>query len=83
MQPDAPKDEHTSLKRLFPGLDEEQYRRLDSWYARYAALVLRVHERLAGDPHAYARFVALTRQPHRPTMSGKVDSKKESETLET
>lgn len=76
MQPGAPKDKHMSLKRLYPGLDEQQYRRLDSWYARYAALLLRIHERLASDPEAHARFAALTSQSHRPTMSGKVDSKK-------
>lgn len=78
MQPDASKDKHASLKQLFPGLDEEQYQRLDSWYARYAAFLLRVHERLAGDPEAPAQLVALTSQPHRPTMSRKVDSQKKN-----
>lgn len=63
-----------SLKKLFPGLTEEQYASVDAWYTGYAALILRMYERITGDPEAYARFVALTSRPSRPSMTGKVDS---------
>ena len=72
----APKDTLASLKKLFPDLSEEQYARLDAWYNRYAALVLRMYERITADPEAYARFLALTNRPARSTMTGKVDPPK-------
>jgi len=68
-----------SLKKLFPGLTEEQYASLDAWYAGYAALILRMYERITGDPAAYDRFLALTSRPSRPSMTGKVDSPKQTE----
>lgn len=69
----APKDNLSGLKKLFPDLSEEEYAKLDAWYTRYAALILRMHERITTDPEAYARFLALTSRPSRPTMTGKVD----------
>lgn len=77
MPPASPKDNYASLRKRLPGLGEAQYARLDAWYGRYAALLLRVHERLASDPEAHARFRALTSEPHRPTMNEKVDSPKQ------
>jgi hypothetical protein len=74
MQDPELKPTFVSLKRLFPGLTEEQYRGLDAWYASYAALILRMYERITGDPEAYRRFLALTNRPSRPSMTGKVDS---------
>lgn len=72
--PETSSPEITRLKRLFPGLTEEEYAALDDWYAGYAALILRMCERITSDPEAYARFLALTRRPSEPTMTAKVDS---------
>ena len=69
------------LKKLFPDLSETQYANLDRWYTGYAALILRMYERITNDPDAYARFLALTDPPSRPSMTGKVDSP--SQTKET
>ena len=68
-----------SLKKMFPGLTEAEYASLDAWYAGYAALILRMYERITGDPGAYADFLALTSQLPRPTMTGKVDSPKQTD----
>jgi len=68
-----------SLKKMFPGLTEAEYASLDAWYAGYAALILRMYERITGDPEAYAGFLALTSQLPRPTMTGKVDSPKQTD----
>jgi hypothetical protein len=68
-----------SLKKMFPGLTEAEYASLDAWYTGYAALILRMYERITGDPEAYADFLALTSQLPRPTMTGKVDSPKKTE----
>ena len=65
------------MRKLFPGLTEEEYGSLDAWYAGYAALILRMYERITNDPAAYDRFLALTSQLPRPTMTGKVDSPKQ------
>lgn len=67
------------LKTLFPGLSDAEYATLDAWYAGYAALILRMYERITNDPTAYDRFLALTSQLPRPTMTGKVDSPKQTE----
>jgi len=67
------------LKKLFPGLTEAEYASLDAWYSGYAALILRMYERITNDPAAYADFLALTSRPSRPTMTGKVDSPKQTE----
>jgi hypothetical protein len=50
------------LRQLFPGLSEAEYAALDAWYAGYAALILRMYERIMGDPTAHADFLALTCQ---------------------
>ena len=67
------------LKTLFPGLSEAEYAALDAWYAGYAAIILRMYERITNDPAAYDRFLALTSQLPRPTMTGKVDSPKQTD----
>lgn len=67
------------LKTLFPGLSDAEYAALDVWYAGYAAIILRMYERITNDPAAYDRFLALTSQLPRPTMTGKVDSPKQTE----
>ncbi len=74
----VPTSDLTSLKKLFPGLTEEQYASLDAWYAGYAALIYRMYERITNDPEAYARFLALTSHASRPTMTRKVDSPEET-----
>ena len=66
-----------SLKKLFPDQSEAQYAELDRWYAGYAALILRMYERITNDPAAYARFLALTDRASGPNMIGKVDSPRE------
>jgi len=67
------------LKTLYPGLSDAEYGALDAWYAGYAAIILRMYERITNDPAAYARFLALTSPLPRPTMTGKVDSPKQTE----
>jgi len=68
----------TRLRELFPGLTEAEYEALDAWYAAYAALILRMYERITSDPAAYADFLALTSRPSRPSMTVKVDSPKQT-----
>jgi len=70
---------HARLQTLFPDLTEAEYAALDTWYAGYAAIILRMYERITNDPVAYARFLALTSPLPRPTMTGKVDSPKQTE----
>jgi hypothetical protein len=70
----APNPEFASLRKLFPGLTEAQYADLDAWYTGYAALILRMYERITGDPEAHEQFLALTSCSSRPSMMGKVDS---------
>jgi hypothetical protein len=76
--PQSAEDNFTRLKRLFPGLTEEEYVRLDHWYTGYAALIFRMFKRITGDPEAYDRFLALTDKPVRPSMTEKVDSPNET-----
>ena len=67
------------LRTLYPGLTDAEYASLDAWYAGYAALILRMYERITNDPAAYDRFLALTSELSRPTMTGTVDSPKQTE----
>lgn len=76
---DTPAQNLARLKQLFPGLAEAEYASLDAWYSGYAALILRMYERITNDPAAYDRFLALTSHLPRPTMTGKVDSPKQTE----
>jgi hypothetical protein len=76
---DTPAQNLARLKQLFPGRSEAEYASLDAWYAGYAALILRMYERITNDPAAYADFLALTNRPSRPSMTGKVDSPKQTE----
>lgn len=81
--PDAASNlEHASLKKLFPGLTPEEYVRLDAWYTGYAALILRMYDRITADPEAYASFRALTDLPLGPTMKRKADSRNTSTATE-
>ena len=75
----TPAPAFASLEKIFPGLTEAEYASLDAWYVGYAALILRMYERITNDPAAYDRFLALTSRPSRPTMTGKVDSPKQTE----
>ena len=76
---DTPAPDLARLKQLFPGRSDAEYASLDAWYAGYAALILRMYERITNDPAAYAEFLALTNRPSRPSMTGKVDSPKQTE----
>ena len=76
---DTPAPALASLMKVFPGLSEEQYASLDAWYTGYAALILRMYERITNDPTAYADFLALTSRPSRPSMTVKVDSPKQTD----
>ena len=76
---DTPAPNFARLKQLFPGLTEAEYASLDAWYSGYAALILRMYERITNDPKAYADFLALTNRPSRPSMTVKVDSPKQTE----
>lgn len=75
----SPKDTLASLKKLFPDLAEKQYVALDAWYTGYATLILRMYERITDDAETYARFLALTTPPSRPSMTGKVDPPKQTD----
>ena len=77
--PNIPAPAFASLKKLFPGRSDTEYASLDTWYAGYAALILRIYERITNDPAAYAEFLALTNRPSRPSMTGKVDSPKQTD----
>lgn len=77
---EAPSPEIARLKERFPGLTEEEYAALDAWYTGYAALILRMYERITSDPEAYAAFLVLTSRPSAPTMTAKVDSPKQTDT---
>ena len=76
---DAPAPNVARLKQLFPDLTDAEYASLDAWYAGYTALILRMYERITNDPKAYAEFLALTNRPSRPSMTGKVDSPKQTD----
>jgi len=76
---DTPAPDLGRLKQLFPDLTEAEYAALDAWYSGYAALILRMYERITGDPAAYADFLALTSRPSRPSMTGKVDSPRQTD----
>jgi hypothetical protein len=67
------------FKTPFPDLSDAEYAALDAWYAGYATLILRMYERITNDPAAYDRFLALTSQLPRPTMTGKVASPKQTD----
>ena len=69
----------TRLKAMFPDLTDAECAALDAWYTGYAVLILRMYERITNDPAAYDRFLALTSQLPRPTMTGKVDSPKQTD----
>ena len=75
----TPAPAFASLEKMFPGLTEAEYASLDAWYAGYAALILRMYERITSDPAAYDRFLALTSHPSRPSMTVKVDSPKQTD----
>jgi hypothetical protein len=75
----TPAPTFASLKKMFPGLTEAEYTSLDAWYAGYAALIIRMYERITSDPEEYGRFLALTTPPSRPSMTGKVDSPKQTD----
>ncbi len=75
----TPAPAFASLKKMFPGLTEAEYASLDAWYSGYAALILRMYERITNDPAAYAAFLALTSRPSRPSMTVKVDSPKQTD----
>ena len=79
MPQSEPASTFASLKDRIPGLTEAEYASLDSWYTGYAALILRMYERITSDPAAYADFLALTSRPSRPSMTGKVDSPKQTD----
>ncbi len=67
-----------SLKKMFPGFTEAEYASLDTWYTSYAALIVRMYERISSDPKEYERFLTLTSHASCPSMAGKVDSSKET-----
>lgn len=75
----AEKTGFDNLRKLFPGITAKELEGLDAWYTGYAALILRMYERITNDPVAYARFLALTDRPSRPSMTGKVDSPKQTD----
>ena len=60
------KKQGTTIRDLYPHLNEEQLKEVEERLERYLEVVLRIYERIEKDPKAYAAFKALTasRQNH-------------------
>lgn len=54
------KDSAPTIRELYPHLSDEQLREAEDNMEQYLALALRVYERIAADPAAYAQFRTLT-----------------------
>jgi hypothetical protein len=50
------------MQGLYPELNSDELREAEQNFMQYADVVLRIYERVASDPEAYARFKALTAQ---------------------
>jgi hypothetical protein len=64
------------LCELYLHLGPEEVERLERFFTRWAAILLRIYESVAGDPEIEAEFLALTSRGEEPTISEKVDSSK-------
>jgi len=58
----------STIRDLYPSLDEIQAREAEETLDRYLALALRIHERIQLDAAAHADFKALTARGVRSTI---------------
>lgn len=58
----------TSVRDLYPHLNEDQLEEAEENLERYLALVLRIYDRIQNDPQAYSVFKALTASRQKPMM---------------
>jgi hypothetical protein len=49
-----------SLRRLYPDLNDEELDRVGDSWDRYISIMLRIYDRIRGDPEELARLRALT-----------------------
>ena len=54
---------YRNLEKLYPGLSEEEYVKLDEFYEGYASLIYRMYLRMESDPEAMKRFRELSNKP--------------------
>lgn len=54
---------YRGLEKLYPGLSEEEYSKLDEFYEGYAALIYRMFLRMENDPEAMRRFRERSNKP--------------------
>ena len=62
------KEEHITIRDLYPHLNEEQLEEAEENLERYLELVLRIYERIRNDPEAYSAFKALTASRESPII---------------
>ncbi len=55
--------------QLYPELDTIQRQQAEENFTRYLELVLRMYERIQGDPEAHTRFLSLTGKGPTGTMA--------------
>ena len=61
----SPAEKESTIRDLFPDLDEAQLREADGRVRDYLAFTVRMYDRIRSDPEAYARFKVLTAERHR------------------
>ncbi len=67
--PTSPKE--PTIRDLFPDLDDDALRVAEERFDDYIAFTVRLYERIAADPDAYARFKALTESRRQSYDRGK------------
>jgi hypothetical protein len=53
-----------TIRDLYPDFTDEQLAEAEDNLEQYLLLMLRIYERIHGDPESYARFRALTEKIH-------------------
>ena len=53
-----------TIRDLYPDFTDEQLAEAEDNLEQYLLLMLRIYERIQGDPESYARFRALTEKIH-------------------
>jgi hypothetical protein len=53
-----------TIQDLYPHFTEKELHEAEDNLEQYLLLVLRIYERIQGDPESYARFRALTEKIH-------------------
>jgi hypothetical protein len=63
--------EEITIRDLYPHLSEDQLKEAEENLERYLELVLRIYERIRGDPKAYSAFKSLTASRQNRMMKDK------------